>query len=177
MHECVFSDLLQHEHGVKTLDIAKRLIDYGYHPPTIYFPLVVPGAIMIEPTETECKDDIDLFIEVVKQVVQEAGENPRTSPPGPGAQQAQASRRDPGRPPSLPLRLGDGHRVLSSRPGATTGPSMTCSSAWSPNALAGERGDPFLLTEHPGVFTLGRRGGREHLMVSARFPGQRRGSR
>jgi glycine dehydrogenase subunit 2 len=77
MHECVFSDLLQHEHGVKTLDIAKRLIDYGYHPPTIYFPLVVPGAIMIEPTETECRDDLDLFVETVKKVVQEAGENPQ----------------------------------------------------------------------------------------------------
>ena len=77
MHECVFSDLLQHEHGVKTLDIAKRLIDYGYHPPTIYFPLVVPGAIMIEPTETECRDDLDLFVEAVKKVVQEAGENPQ----------------------------------------------------------------------------------------------------
>ncbi len=77
MHECVFSDLLQHENGVKTLDIAKRLIDYGYHPPTIYFPLVVPGAIMIEPTETECRDDLDLFVEAVKKVVQEAGENPQ----------------------------------------------------------------------------------------------------
>jgi glycine dehydrogenase subunit 2 len=76
MHECVFSDQLQHGNGVKTLDIAKRLIDYGYHPPTIYFPLVVPGAIMIEPTETECRDDLDLFVEAVKKVVQEAGDNP-----------------------------------------------------------------------------------------------------
>ncbi len=76
MHECVFSDAFQHEDGVKTLDIAKRLIDHGYHPPTIYFPLVVPGAIMIEPTETECKEDIDLFIEVVQQVLSEARETP-----------------------------------------------------------------------------------------------------
>lgn len=76
MHECVFSDLFQHDDGVKTLDMAKRLIDLGYHPPTIYFPLVVPGAIMIEPTETECKEDIDLFIKVVQQVVVEAKENP-----------------------------------------------------------------------------------------------------
>ncbi len=76
MHECVFSDLFQHEDGVKTLDIAKRLIDHGYHPPTIYFPLVVPGAIMIEPTETECKEDIDLFIEVVQQVLAEARDTP-----------------------------------------------------------------------------------------------------
>lgn len=76
MHECVFSDKLLHEDGVSTLDLAKRLIDYGYHPPTIYFPLVVAGAIMIEPTETECKDDIDQFIAVIKKIVQEAKENP-----------------------------------------------------------------------------------------------------
>ena len=76
MHECVFSDALQVEDKISTLDMAKRLIDHGYHPPTIYFPLVVHGAIMIEPTETECKDDIDQFIETVKLVVQEGKENP-----------------------------------------------------------------------------------------------------
>ena len=76
MHECVFSDKLLHDDGVSTLDLAKRLIDYGYHPPTIYFPLVVAGAIMIEPTETECKEDIDQFIAVIKKIVQEAKENP-----------------------------------------------------------------------------------------------------
>ncbi len=76
MHECVFSDEKQHPYKVTTLDMAKRLIDYGYHPPTIYFPLVVPGAIMIEPTETECKDDLDQFISDFKQVVEEARENP-----------------------------------------------------------------------------------------------------
>ncbi|MDP4858568.1 MAG: aminomethyl-transferring glycine dehydrogenase subunit GcvPB, partial [Desulfobacterales bacterium] len=57
MHECVFSDKNQAPYAVTTLDMAKRLMDYGFHPPTIYFPLVVPGAIMIEPTETECKED------------------------------------------------------------------------------------------------------------------------
>ncbi len=76
MHECVFSDQLQHDHGIRTLDMAKRLIDYGYHPPTIYFPLVVPGAIMIEPTETECRDDLDQFVEAFKAVVQEAVDTP-----------------------------------------------------------------------------------------------------
>jgi len=76
MHECVFSDEWQQEDKITTLDIAKRLIDYGYHPPTIYFPLVVHGAIMIEPTETECKEDIDQFIETVKKIVQESKENP-----------------------------------------------------------------------------------------------------
>jgi glycine dehydrogenase subunit 2 len=75
MHECVFSDENQHEFKVSTLDMAKRLIDHGFHPPTIYFPLVVPGAIMIEPTETECKDDIDHFIEVFKTIAREAAEH------------------------------------------------------------------------------------------------------
>ncbi len=76
MHECVFSDLNQQADKITTLDMAKRLIDYGYHPPTIYFPLVVHGAMMIEPTETECKDDIDQFIAALKAIVQEAGEQP-----------------------------------------------------------------------------------------------------
>ena len=76
MHECVFSDELQHEQKITTLDMAKRLIDYGYHPPTIYFPLVVPGAIMIEPTETECKDDLDQFIDAFSAVILEARNSP-----------------------------------------------------------------------------------------------------
>lgn len=76
MHEAVFSDSLQTEYGVTTLDMAKRLIDYGYHPPTIYFPLIVSGAIMIEPTETECKEDIDQFVDTMIQISEEAKENP-----------------------------------------------------------------------------------------------------
>jgi len=76
MHECVFTDKFQREHKVSTLDIAKRLMDYGFHPPTIYFPLVVNGAIMIEPTETESKEDLDLFIEAVRAVVAEARDKP-----------------------------------------------------------------------------------------------------
>jgi glycine cleavage system protein P-like pyridoxal-binding family len=58
----------QEAYKVATLDIAKRLIDNGFHPPTIYFPLVVHGALMIEPTETECKEDIDRFIETLKAI-------------------------------------------------------------------------------------------------------------
>jgi glycine dehydrogenase subunit 2 len=77
MHECVFSDKNQAPYGVTTLDMAKRLMDYGFHPPTIYFPLVVPGAIMIEPTETECKEDIDRFIDAMQQIAREAAENPQ----------------------------------------------------------------------------------------------------
>jgi glycine dehydrogenase subunit 2 len=76
MHECVFSDRNQHDAKVSTLDMAKRLMDFGFHPPTIYFPLVVGGAIMIEPTETESKDELDLFIEAFKQIVREVRENP-----------------------------------------------------------------------------------------------------
>jgi glycine dehydrogenase subunit 2 len=76
MHECVFSDKFQAARKVTTLDMVKRLMDYGFHPPTIYFPLVVHGAIMIEPTETESKEDLDLFIEAFREVVKEAGENP-----------------------------------------------------------------------------------------------------
>jgi glycine dehydrogenase subunit 2 len=58
------------------LDIAKRLIDYGYHPPTVYFPLIVPEAMMIEPTETEAKEVLDQFIRVMETIAQEAMENP-----------------------------------------------------------------------------------------------------
>lgn len=76
MHECVFSDKFQQPAKVITLDIAKRLMEYGYHPPTVYFPLVVQGAIMIEPTETESKEDIDGFIEAMKSIAEEAKQNP-----------------------------------------------------------------------------------------------------
>ena len=76
MHEAVFSDKKQLEHKVSTLDIAKRLMDCGFHPPTIYFPLVVSGAIMIEPTESECLEDLDNFVEVMKTIAEEAKEQP-----------------------------------------------------------------------------------------------------
>jgi len=76
MHECVFSDKHQRKYKITTLDMAKRLIDYGYHPPTIYFPLVVNGAIMIEPTETESKEEIDHFVECFRAVIDEAEKNP-----------------------------------------------------------------------------------------------------
>jgi glycine dehydrogenase subunit 2 len=76
MHECVLSDKYQLAHKVTTLDIVKRLMDYGYHPPTIYFPLVVPGAIMIEPTETESKETLDAFIAAMQAIAREAEENP-----------------------------------------------------------------------------------------------------
>ena len=78
MHECVFSGKRQvAESGVHTTDIAKRLIDFGYHPPTIYFPLIVPEAIMIEPTETESKETLDTFCDVMIAIAREAKENPQ----------------------------------------------------------------------------------------------------
>jgi glycine dehydrogenase subunit 2 len=77
MHEVVLSDVdLEKATGVKTLDIAKRLLDYGFHAPTIYFPLVVPGALMIEPTETETKETLDEFVSAMKAIAREAHEDP-----------------------------------------------------------------------------------------------------
>jgi glycine dehydrogenase subunit 2 len=76
MHECVFTDAKQRQFKVATLDIAKRLIDLGFHPPTVYFPLVVNGALMIEPTETESKEDLDAFVDAMIQVAGEAERDP-----------------------------------------------------------------------------------------------------
>jgi glycine dehydrogenase subunit 2 len=77
MHEVVFSHKKQSKKGVHTLDIAKRLIDYGFHPMTIYFPLVVEGAMLIEPTESVGRADLDAFIEAMKDIDREAQENPQ----------------------------------------------------------------------------------------------------
>jgi len=77
MHECVFSASKQLEHGVHAIDIAKFLIDKGYHPPTVYFPMIVKEAIMIEPTETESKATMDAFIEVMIEAAKTAENNPQ----------------------------------------------------------------------------------------------------
>lgn len=77
MHECVFSASRQVKFGVHALDIAKYLIDKGYHPPTIYFPLIVKEALMIEPTETESKETLDAFIETMIEIARLAEENPK----------------------------------------------------------------------------------------------------
>jgi glycine dehydrogenase subunit 2 len=76
MHECIFTDRIQQRQGVTTMDIAKRLLDYGFHPPTIYFPLVVSGALMIEPTETESRETLDAFADALISIAREAKENP-----------------------------------------------------------------------------------------------------
>ena len=77
MHEAIFSHKHQSKKGVVTLDIAKRLIDYGFHPMTVYFPLVVEGAMLIEPTESVGRADLDAFIEAMKDIDREAQEDPQ----------------------------------------------------------------------------------------------------
>jgi glycine dehydrogenase subunit 2 len=76
MHEVVFSDAKQKKFGVNTMDIAKRLIDYGFHPYTTAFPLIVPGALMIEPTESESKEECDLFIDAMRAIAEESADHP-----------------------------------------------------------------------------------------------------
>jgi glycine dehydrogenase subunit 2 len=76
MHECVLNDRLQQANGVQTMDIAKRLLDYGFYAPTIYFPLVVKGALMIEPTETESRETLDEFVAAMRAIAGEAREHP-----------------------------------------------------------------------------------------------------
>jgi glycine dehydrogenase subunit 2 len=78
-HECVFSAKpLKNETGVSALNIAKRLLDYGLHAPTIYFPLIVEEALMIEPTETFEKEELDRFADAVQKICEEAYKNPET---------------------------------------------------------------------------------------------------
>jgi len=76
MHEVIFSDKRQKEHGVTAMDVCKRLMDYGYHPPTVYFPLVVSGALMIEPTESVSREDLDAFIAAMVAIAEEAKSDP-----------------------------------------------------------------------------------------------------
>jgi glycine dehydrogenase subunit 2 len=78
LHEVVFTDKHQATYGVKTLDIAKRLLDCGFHAPTIYFPLVVAGALMIEPTETESLETLDAFIAAMRAIADEAKTDPQS---------------------------------------------------------------------------------------------------
>jgi glycine dehydrogenase subunit 2 len=86
MHEFVLSARrLKRDHGVTALDVAKRLMDFGFHPPTIYFPLVVPEALMIEPTETEAKETLDAFARALLEIAREARDDPeviRSAPHG-----------------------------------------------------------------------------------------------
>lgn len=76
MHEGVLSGKNLKDNGIKTLDVAKRLLDFGFHAPTVYFPLIVSEALMIEPTESESLQTIEKFIETMIQISKEAKENP-----------------------------------------------------------------------------------------------------
>jgi glycine dehydrogenase subunit 2 len=76
MHEFVVSATPLKEHGVRAMDVAKRLLDYGVHPPTTYFPLIVDEALMIEPTETESREDLDRVVAALRAIVQEATDDP-----------------------------------------------------------------------------------------------------
>jgi glycine dehydrogenase subunit 2 len=76
MHEFVLEGVWKDAPGIHALDVAKRLMDYGFHPPTNYFPLIVKEALMIEPTETENKQTLDEFIHAMKSIAEEARENP-----------------------------------------------------------------------------------------------------
>lgn len=99
LHEVILTDALLEAKGVRTMDVAKRLLDYGFHPPTVYFPLIVRGAIMIEPTETESKAELDAFVEAMRAIAREAEEDPelvRTAPhetPVGRLDEAEAARR------------------------------------------------------------------------------------
>ena len=97
MHEFVLSARnLKREHGVTALDVAKRLMDYGFHPPTIYFPLVVPEALMIEPTETEPKERLDAFVDAMLAIAREAAESPELLKDAPHVAAGAAARRGEG---------------------------------------------------------------------------------
>ena len=101
MHEFVLSGApMRKELGLKTLDLAKRLLDFGFHPPTVYFPLLVDEALMIEPTETETKESLDAFAEAVEEILEEAEDGPRDRPPGPLHDAGSPPRRGQGDPPA-----------------------------------------------------------------------------
>ena len=122
MHEFVLSARsLKREHGITALDVAKRLMDYDFHPPTIYFPLVVPEALMIEPTETEPKERLDAFVDAMLAIAREAADDP------------ELLREAPQLPPGAPARRGESceagdrqvrlRRASGSRRRARRGPS------------------------------------------------------
>ncbi len=96
MHEFVVgARTMKAEHGITALDVAKRLMDFGFHPPTVYFPLVVPEALMIEPTETEAKETLDAFADAMLEIAREAAESPeaiRTAPHGRPVQRLDEAR-------------------------------------------------------------------------------------
>ncbi len=112
MHEFVLSGKpMKRELGIATLDLAKRLLDFGFHPPTVYFPLLVEEALMVEPTETETKESLDAFAEAIEQILAEAEADPEIA--------KQRPLHDPGPPP----RRGQGDRPASRSSGRRQRPA------------------------------------------------------
>ena len=108
MHECIFSDAKQARHGVKTGNIAKRLIDYGFHPYTVSFPLIVRGALMIEPTETESKHELDEFVSAMQAIAEEVETDPDLVLRSPAS--TRTSRVDETRAARKPVVIWQGRR-------------------------------------------------------------------
>ena len=102
MHETVLKGQISEAPQARTLDIAKRLIDYGFHPPTVYFPLIVPEALMIEPTETESKRNMDAFIDAMLKIADEARRGYRDPAPGADHRAGAPGRRGARRAPADP---------------------------------------------------------------------------
>ena len=99
MHEFVLSGKpMKRDLGIATLDLAKRLLDFGFHPPTVYFPLLVEEALMVEPTETETKESLDSFAEAIEQILAEAETDPEKAKQAPYTTRSAASTRS--RPPA-----------------------------------------------------------------------------
>ncbi len=111
MHEVVFSDKRQAAKGVKTGDIAKRLIDYGFHPYTVSFPLIVHGALMIEPTESESLEELDLFVEAMRSIAKEVEENPELVKTAPHS--TRVSRLDEVQAARKPVLRWAAHKLVS----------------------------------------------------------------
>ena len=96
MHEFVLSGApMKRELQIRTLDLAKRLLDHGFHPPTVYFPLLVDEALLIEPTETETRETLDAFAEVVAEILREAARTRRSPASAPTRRRCAASTRRP----------------------------------------------------------------------------------
>lgn len=120
LHEAVFTDReLEQTTGVKTLDVAKRLIDYGFHPPTVYFPLVVRGALMVEPTETETKQTLDAFVAALAAIKEEAAREPQLLKTAPHL--TRLGRLDEARAARRPRLRWTADSAADSGPGPSTG--------------------------------------------------------
>ena len=131
MHEFVLSGApAKRELGVRTLDIAKRLLDYGFHPPTIYFPLLVDEALMVEPTETETRESLDRLADAFDAILAEAEEDAEILPPG--------SLHDAGPPPRRGRR--EPQTVLRQPLSGRSAPRPPDSSRWRRAAPSAGRG-------------------------------------